>query len=529
MAAFNLHYPKMKVFELSSTQVASGAKIYTYEAGTSTDKATYSDQALTTANANPIIADSNGEAQVWLKDDGLYKIVINDSDDVLISSTDNLGTESATTTVDGAYSLIPNGSFEANTGNNGTPDSWDLSITGASTIDIDTGDQIQGTSSLQFVGGASGAGTATTTGFFEVQASKEIAIRFALKASLATVGNTVKFLWYTSAQAAASVASTTVYNVTTSAPTTWVEQILTATPGSDVKYGRVQISGSTTAGTTHYDDVVVFNKESLLPVVGSNIASAAELPVNVTGDYHDVTGTTTVTSFAAKRVGTIKKLQFDGILILTHHATDLILPGGTNIITAAGDVGVFIEYSSGDWKCLSYQSSEIGSWTLISQAVISSDATVDFTGIDSTHDYYKFILTDIISTGDNENLLMKVAHDAAPTWEASLYDYHITTLKDNAATYAGVAGAAATEGFLYGALGITAKEAISGTIEFSVPGDATNPTIFLSSLAGYSATPLLTYCAGVNSRDAASVVQGVRFYTTSGLSTGTITLYGLKK
>jgi len=256
MAAINLHYPRMKVFQLSSTQVASGAKIYTYEAGTSTDKASYSDQALTTPNTNPVIADSNGEAVVWLNDDGLYKIVITDSADVAISTDDNQGTVAALTTAEGAYNLVPNGSFETNTGNNGTPTGWALAITGASTIQIDTASTIHGDSALEFVGGASGAGTATS-GFFEVQASKEIGIRFSLIASAATVNQTVTMLWYTAAQAAASTASTTIYNVTTTAPTSWAEQILTATPGSDVKFAKVEISGSADAGTTSYDDVIV--------------------------------------------------------------------------------------------------------------------------------------------------------------------------------------------------------------------------------------------------------------------------------
>jgi len=428
MAAINLLYPTMKVFQLTSTQVAAGAKIYTYEAGTTTNKLTYSDQALTTANANPVIADSNGEAQVWGADDGLYKIVINDSDDVLINSVDNVGSGGTATAVDGAYNLLVNGSWESNTGDGGVPDSWDLAITSPSTITIDDDDQIAGLYALEFVGGASGAGTATSQ-FFEVQAGKEIAVRFALKATLASVGQSVKFYWYTSAQLAASTASTTVYNTTTEAPTTWEEKIKTATPGSDVKYGKLEISGSTTAGTTNYDDMAVFNLESIFTVLGSDIIAAAELPVDIAGDYHDVTATAIpitaataanpvvltitantltngdvitisgvagmtelnggsyivasqatntveltgvdgtgftaytsggevtydITSFEAVRVGTIKKIHFDSISVLNHDATNLILPGGKNITTAAGDEAEFIEYASGDWRCLSYE------------------------------------------------------------------------------------------------------------------------------------------------------------------------------
>ena len=91
---------------------------------------------------------------------------------------------------------------------------------------------------------------------------------------------------------------------------------------------------------------------------GSDVASAANLEV---GDetFFDVTGTTTITSIdnadATQQVGSTIILQFDGILTLTHHATDLILPGGANITTAAGDVAMFTKYAAGDWVCISYQ------------------------------------------------------------------------------------------------------------------------------------------------------------------------------
>lgn len=87
---------------------------------------------------------------------------------------------------------------------------------------------------------------------------------------------------------------------------------------------------------------------------GADVASAAALPIIDDGNYFDVTGTTTVTSIATVGVGAVIKLHFDGALILTHHATDLILPGAANITTAAGDEAEFFEYATGDWRCLSY-------------------------------------------------------------------------------------------------------------------------------------------------------------------------------
>ena len=88
---------------------------------------------------------------------------------------------------------------------------------------------------------------------------------------------------------------------------------------------------------------------------GADVASATALPVLTDGNYFDVTGTTTVTSInTTGGAGTLIKLHFDGALILTHHATDLILPSGANITTAAGDEAEFVEYASGDYRCTSY-------------------------------------------------------------------------------------------------------------------------------------------------------------------------------
>lgn len=88
---------------------------------------------------------------------------------------------------------------------------------------------------------------------------------------------------------------------------------------------------------------------------GSAIASAAALDVSGLGDFFHVTGTTTITSISARSAGSPLVLVFDGALTFTHHSTNLILPGGVNITTVAGDVAVLrSESSSGTWRCVSY-------------------------------------------------------------------------------------------------------------------------------------------------------------------------------
>ncbi len=74
----------------SSGGVASGYKLTFSETGTSTALDTYSDDALTTANANPVVADSAGRwGAIFLKDQA-YRVILSTDADVQIWSEDNV-------------------------------------------------------------------------------------------------------------------------------------------------------------------------------------------------------------------------------------------------------------------------------------------------------------------------------------------------------------------------------------------------------------------------------------------------------
>jgi hypothetical protein len=69
--------------------VSPGAQMFLFEAGSTTPYVTYSDPLYTFPQANPIIADASGYfPQVYMKDDGLYKVRILDADDVLLFEAD---------------------------------------------------------------------------------------------------------------------------------------------------------------------------------------------------------------------------------------------------------------------------------------------------------------------------------------------------------------------------------------------------------------------------------------------------------
>lgn len=87
--------PLMQFFTEGGVPLAGG-KVYTYEAGTSTNAPTYTDATGTVANTNPVILNSRGEAAIWLTNyptapwTGSYKFVLTDSVNVQVWTADNL-------------------------------------------------------------------------------------------------------------------------------------------------------------------------------------------------------------------------------------------------------------------------------------------------------------------------------------------------------------------------------------------------------------------------------------------------------
>jgi hypothetical protein len=130
----------------------AGGKLQTYQAGSTTPLATYTDSSGLIANTNPIILGTSGRPPetIWLEEGFFYKFVLSDANDVVIQTYDNLygivdAQPPAATPIpaggillwSGSIGSIPAGYVLCN-GNNGTPDLRNRFIVGAgSTYAVD--------------------------------------------------------------------------------------------------------------------------------------------------------------------------------------------------------------------------------------------------------------------------------------------------------------------------------------------------------------------------------------------------------
>lgn len=82
-----LVFPRFKAFK-DDNSPAVGWKLYSYLSGTTTPHDTYADQSGAVANANPVVLDGSGEADVWLDPAYSYKFVLKDENDAVQRTVD---------------------------------------------------------------------------------------------------------------------------------------------------------------------------------------------------------------------------------------------------------------------------------------------------------------------------------------------------------------------------------------------------------------------------------------------------------
>lgn len=102
-------------------------------------------------------------------------------------------------------------------------------------------------------------------------------------------------------------------------------------------------------------------------------ASTVDLSV-VTTEGVVITGTTTITTLTMAP-NSRKTIRFTGALVLTHHATALILPGGANIASAAGDTALIVAGDDTNARCVAYQRAALAPYKLPTRQIFVTSGT----------------------------------------------------------------------------------------------------------------------------------------------------------
>ena len=112
--AYRLADPNPVFFDTTGLELCSNGTLTFYDKGTATPKATYSNEALSTVNPNPVSINSAGRAavQIWLGGD--YTVVLKDQLGATVWSRDVIDVTSAGTTIPALVS----GQFLSNDGIN---------------------------------------------------------------------------------------------------------------------------------------------------------------------------------------------------------------------------------------------------------------------------------------------------------------------------------------------------------------------------------------------------------------------------
>lgn len=118
---------------------------------------------------------------------------------------------------------------------------------------------------------------------------------------------------------------------------------------SDLNAARPVPAGGTGANTS------VGGNDNLNAQSGNVASATATNLASSTGTSVTITGTAVITSFTALPAGALRHLTFAAAATLTHNATSLILPGATDIVTAAGDTAIAQSLGGGNYRIRGYQ------------------------------------------------------------------------------------------------------------------------------------------------------------------------------
>jgi len=251
--------PDWQFFKNDGSVNASGTLTF-YSAGTTTPKTIY--KTTSTGGAvhnNPLTLGSDGRASSPIFTDGIYDILVKDSDGSTLESLSSYGDNNTAIATD-LNNLIQNASFEIDANSNGVADNWTETEHANISIARSTAAPAHGIAHQRFT--VSGAGTASClSSLFEVSNLTTLKGSMLIDTSAATLQVKVYINIYNAAQSLLS--SQAIYS-STSNPTAFAEKqfsdILIGTHQSTGRYAalKIEVADNSATGTVDFDGIELY-------------------------------------------------------------------------------------------------------------------------------------------------------------------------------------------------------------------------------------------------------------------------------
>lgn len=542
---------KVQLFDKDTGDFLSLGKVYVYEPGTTTLKSSYTTSALTVANANPVILDAYGRAEIWVS--GNAKFLVQDANGGSEYEVDNYNRDSSDSV--SGYNLAENGSFEDDAESDGTPDNWTLTLYTGGTKLLDTTVSSHGAQSLKFTSTGSGGGYATQTNFQQVGADKVYLVRFKLNSSVADVRNLVLVKWYDLDEV--FISNTTVYDDSATNPTTFTTKQAVVTAPATAAFAKLELYGchssDATAGSTWFDEVeftnaVLIDADNTFTgantFTGSRTISSTDAGAAV--GPNDLNYRNSASPAAADEIGTYDFQGEDsagntetyariGATIVDPTSTSedsqaylstevagtlakriIVGQGVYSPNATSGDKGI----DTANFSAIYDDGAQIftNGLVLLSTQTASASATLDFTSvITNTYDEYILSIDKLIPATDAVALWLRVSTDNGSTYSS-------------AASYGYTGASSQTQFVLATGVQNTAAVGLCGNIHLFSPSDAAN--LIGQSLLSWSdsATSLMIGSHKSLRYQVSQDTDAVRLMFSSGnITSGVARLYGVKK
>ena len=205
---------------------------------------------------------------------------------------------------------------------------------------------------------------------------------------------------------------------------------------------------------------------------------------------------------------------------------------GNPVAIGAGTSGHFLK-SQGAGSQPVFAAAGGGSWTFINKTTISDDSEVDIeSGIDSTYPLYAFIFNKVHIQTDDKYLQCRVKVSSYQT--GSDYRFGVKESRSGGTSwdndYNTDDGGTEIRMINANAMGNDATTAFNGILYLPHPADTVNYKIIWWTGTYIRANNQLGHTQGMGAyHGGAGAVTGLRFFMNSGnLTTGTISLYGIK-